>query len=428
MLTRRMQVQAVADALAGETPAHSYRDSQFAEPWRTCWKVLHGGAPGLAPKDAILLALNNLFPEKKDREQAIGAILSARPGLGPLLFPSLADIAPTLRPITWLWQDWIPMGMLSLLGAQPGSGKSLLALDLARRIIHGMDFPDGSDVSTVDAGKPVIYVDGECVPQIITERAQTWAVDMTRLYPMLPSFEKPIDFSTLETQELLIEMVYSAKPALIIIDSLGSINSRGENAVDDVRGILNFFNTVAAEFDVAMLLIHHLRKRPNLPLLPELTFDDFRGSSHIIAMARSVLGLSLVRTGPEQDPNGPRKLQVLKTNLTAYPKPIGMELVKLHPSGVIPRYGEAPQPYNGNETKADDCEAWLIELLEEGPMRPRDVIGAAEEAGYSRRTVYRARAALEDRIVNTKGPRDPSAEWALSEQAGANGDLDEDEA
>lgn len=84
MLTRRMQVQAVADALASEPPAHPYRDTQFAEPWRTCWKVLHG-TPGVAPKDAILLALNNLFPEKKDRDQVIGAILSARPGLGPLL-------------------------------------------------------------------------------------------------------------------------------------------------------------------------------------------------------------------------------------------------------------------------------------------------------------------------------------------------------
>lgn len=425
MLTRRMQVQAVADALAGQPPAHNYRDQQFSEPWRTCWKVLHNDS-GLAPKDAILSILKTLYPEEKVRNEIIGAILAARPGLGPLLFPSLADVALTLRPITWLWQDWIPMGMLSLLGAQPGSGKSLLALDLARRVIHGMEFPDGTEVSRVDAGKPVIYVDGECVPQIITERAQTWAVDMTRLYPMLPSFEKPIDFSTLETQETLIEMIYSAKPAMVIIDSLGSINSRGENAVDDVRGILNFFNTVAAEFDLAMLLIHHLRKRPNLPLLPELTFDDFRGSSHIIAMARSVLGLSLVRTGAEQDPNGPRKLQVLKTNLTAYPKPIGMELVKLHPSGVIPKYGAVPETYSDNGTKGESCQDWLIDLLEGngGRMSPKDIIAEAEEAGYSRATVYRARAELGSEITSSAGARDPSNEWML---VANNGDMAEDD-
>lgn len=407
MLTRRMQIQAVADALAGLPPAHPYRDAQFSPPWRTCWAAIQG-APGggMTAQEALLTTLRSLFPEN-ERNQIVGAILSAQPGLGPLFFPNLAEVALTLRPITWLWPEWLPKGMLSLLGAQPGSGKSLLALDLARRIIHNLGYPDDTPIQTADAGRPVIYVDGECVPQIITERARSWAVDMTRLYPMLPSFEKPVDFAGLESQEQLIEMIYSARPALIIIDSLGSINTKGENAVDDVRGILNFFNTVAAEFDVAILLIHHLRKRPSLPLLPELTFDDFRGSSHIIAMARSVLGLSLVRTGPEPDPNGPRKLQVLKTNLTGYPKPIGMELVKLHPSGVLPRYGEVPRTFEA-PTKESDCQAWLLETLEEGgALRPRDLIAAAEEAGFSRATVYRARAELGEQIANTKSGRDP---------------------
>lgn len=414
MLTRRMQIQAIADALAGQPPAHPYRDVQFADPWRTCWRVING-APGLPPSDAVLTALKNLYPHEQERNGIIGAILSARPGLGSLLFPNLAEVAATLRPITWLWQDWIPKGMLSLLGAQPGTGKSLLALDLARRLIHNMTWPDGTPISAADAGRPAVYVDGECVPQIISERARSWAVDMTRLYPMLPSFDQPVDFSTLQTQETLIEMIYSARPAVIIVDSLGSINSKGENAVDDVRDILNFFNTVASEFDVAMLLIHHLRKRPSLPLLPELTFDDFRGSSHIIAMARSVLGLSHVTVGPESDPNGPRKLQILKTNLVAYPPPLGMELVKLHPSGVIPRYGEAPQPYSATETKTDDATSWLIEFLGAGPARPRDIIDAADAAGYSRRTIYRARTELEGRIVTHGGPRNPNSEWALSE-------------
>lgn len=424
MLTRRMQIQAVADAVAGLPPAHPYRAEQFSEPWRTCWRVLHYDS-GLSPKDSLLAVLQTALPDEKQRRETIGAILGANPGLGPLLFPSLADVALSLRPISWLWPDWIPLGMLTILGAQPGTGKSLLSLDLARQIIHNLAWPDGSPIPASAAGRSVIYVDGECVPQIITERAQTWAIDMARLFPMLPTYDTPIDFSSVQTQETLVEMVYSTRPALIVIDSLGSVNSQGENAVDDVRGILNFMNMVAAEFEVAVLLIHHLRKRPNLPLIPELTFDDFRGSSHIVAMGRSVLGLSHVNVGPEKDPNGPRKLQVLKTNLTAYPKPIGMELIKLHPVGVLPKYGEVPQPYTP-ATKEDDCEAWLIDLLQtEGAMRPREIVATAEEAGYSRRTVYRARAALEDRIITTKGAKDPNTEWVLSEQAGAEVDLDE---
>lgn len=429
MLTRRMQIQAIADTLAGLPDALPYQERQFGEPWRACWRLLHG-ATHLKPNEALLEMLKGLYPDDARRNEIIGAILGLRPGLGPLLFPNLAEVAATLRPITWLWQNWIPKGMLSLLGAQPGTGKSLLALDLARRLIHNMTWPDETPIGPADAGRPVIYVDGECVPQIITERAQNWAVDMTRLYPMLPSFDQPIDFSTVQTQELLIEMIYSAKPAVIIVDSLGSINSKGENAVDDVRDILNFFNTVASEFDVAMLLIHHLRKRPSLPLLPELTFDDFRGSSHIIAMARSVLGLSHVKTGPESDPNGPRKLQILKTNLVAYPDPIGMELVKMHPAGVIPRYGEVAKPYEADNgpTKGEDCEGWLVRLLElAGSMRPKDIVAEAEEQGFSRATVYRARANLGRRITNSAGARDPLNEWSLTSDETPADDPDDDD-
>ena len=75
MLTRRMQIQAVADALAGLPPAHPYRDSQFAQPWRTCWAAIHG-APlgGMTPQEALLATLRNLFPEN-ERNQIVGAIL-----------------------------------------------------------------------------------------------------------------------------------------------------------------------------------------------------------------------------------------------------------------------------------------------------------------------------------------------------------------
>ena len=47
-----------------------------------------------------------------------------------------------------------------------------------------------------------------------------------------------------------------------------------------------------------------------------------------------------------------------------------------------------------------------------GPVRPRDVVRAAREAGYSRRTLYRARRALEGHVIDVgAGPRDPDNRW-----------------
>jgi hypothetical protein len=93
---------------------------------------------------------------------------------------------------------------------------------------------------------------------------------------------------------------------------------------------------------------------------------------------------------------------VLKTNLTGCARPIGMKLVRLHPTGVLPQYGAVPRTFEA-PAQESDCQAWRLETLEEvGSMRPRDTIAAAAAAGFSQATVYRARAELGKRIVNTR--------------------------
>src|SRR5207244_4538579 len=47
------------------------------------------------------------------------------------------------QPLSWLWQDRIPLGKLLILDGDPDLGKSLLALDLCARLSTGRPFPDG---------------------------------------------------------------------------------------------------------------------------------------------------------------------------------------------------------------------------------------------------------------------------------------------
>src|SRR5512139_3068379 len=92
------------------------------------------------PREAVRRACEGI-----ERQAAVTrAIIRAMPSEAEYL--SLSRLAAQLRPIDWLWPGWIPRGMLTVLGASPGAGKSLVGLDLARRIIHGMGFPDGSTV------------------------------------------------------------------------------------------------------------------------------------------------------------------------------------------------------------------------------------------------------------------------------------------
>jgi hypothetical protein len=415
VLTRRIQIQAIADFLA-EPGQHNGRLSpeEFDEPWREVYQAILAATPG-KERDALTASVKGL----QDADNILGAILGAQPFHRPQ-YQSLDELGLSLRPIEWLWPGWIPKGMLTLFGSPPGGGKSYVALDICRRIIEGSSFPDGSPVGNPD--RPVIYVDAEVVPQLINERAQAWEMDCSRLYLMYPKVGEMLDLTQTEWQDHLIEMVHSLNPTLIVIDSLSTISSKGENAIEDVRALLGFLNALAVDFNCGLLLIHHLRKRGPMPLADELTIDDFRGSSHIIAMARSVLGLSIVQVGPEPDRNGPRRLEIIKTNLGRYPDPIGIEFRPLEPKGVLLSYGEPPKEYE-EPTKLDSCVEWLRETLKaaEEPVKPRELMELAEQDEFSRSLVYRARDKLGPEICDTNGRRNPGNCWVWHEWADEEG-------
>jgi hypothetical protein len=447
------QVQAVADKLAGQQRM-VVRPADLDEPWRTLFCRLEPVDDPAMRERALWKATAGLHDRNALVEEVLVALSSVS---GASCHPSLGKLAEELEPVGWLWPGWIPRGMLSLLGAAPGAGKSLLALDLARRVIHGMAFPDGPDFDELDldgqrppgrAPSPrahqsfargnVVYVDAEAVPQIQNERALAWGMDRNRLYLMLPAETYGmIDFGEEAEQQRLIALVYDIQPELVVVDSLSSISVRGENNVEDVRAMLGFLGAVAREFDLALLLIHHLRKRSPLAALrapAPLGPDDLRGSTHITAMARSVLTLSTIQEGPEPDRNGPRRLEVIKTNLSRYPSPLGVRFVE-EGSGsshrqdgeqdgaaarAVPRvvYGPAPRPYR-KPTQTETCAAWLVETLREAgaPLRPKKVMALAEEAGFRKGVVYMARRELEGVVVNTDKKMSPSNLWTLAGEA-----------
>ena len=260
-------------------------------------------------------------------------------------------------------------------------------------------------------------MEAEAVPQLHDQRTEWWQSDRSKLHLMLPGPDELfIDLNEPACRDRLVEMVTAVNPALVVVDSLSTISLKGENNKEDVVQLLGFLSRVASGFNIGLLLIHHLRKRMSGQLSFGLTQDDVRGSGHIVAAARSVLGLSIVQTGPEPDKNNPLRLEILKTNLARYPKSIGVEKVKLDPQGVYLKYGEAPERYR-EPSKADACADWILATLEEQgePMSPKQLFELASQEGYSRSVFYKARTLLEGQVVNTKGRQHPNNQWALAE-------------
>lgn len=335
----------------------------------------------------------------------------------PLHYPSAAEFLPTVPDLKWLWQDWLPIGLVSLLAAVPGTGKSYFALDLAYRIVTNQPFPDGTPIPDPDGQNYILYVDAENTPVIFKKRTEVWQPgDLSHVYLMLPDKDRfVINLDDAAERDRLWDMTWIIKPRLLILDSYGCATLRGENNKEDVQQLLAFLNRLAKDFDMALLIVHHLRKKsgPQTSFLP-MTLDSIRGSSHIPAMARNVLGLQWIPTTNSLDENGPRRLWVMKSNLTRYPEPIGVffDPHPQNPDVALIRYGEAPQPYQ-EMTKGDYCGEWLEDLLKntDEPMKPKEIFELGKEEGYNKRMISRIRQRLKHIQDTEQDPYHPDNEW-----------------
>ena len=407
------QIQAIIARLAGRPGVDLPPIAALDEPWRTIYSRVRKAGTFEAAQSQLYAAARDL----EDGQWLAKEIVDLIPS-GDIFaaYPSLLEMDRLFPPVSWLWPSWIPRGMLTILGAVPGAGKSLVALDLARRVIAGSPFPDGAP-----AFRPgrVLIVDAEGVPALLLERARAWEFDRHRLFLMLPSgSDRLVDLSAPPCQEDLRDRCFKLQPELVVVDSLAAATSHGETSLEGARATLGFLASLAAQFELGLVVIHHVRKRTGSgrPSASRPGPDDLRGSSHLSAAARSILTLSLSATpSGEPDLNGPRRLEVVKINLCAYPPPLG--LVFEAGSGSVPslRYFAHP-PEIAPPTHARLCADWLLAFLTGAgaPVKPRDVVEAARQAGFPRRTLYRTRRALKDQVVDVgSSHRDPGKHWAV---------------
>jgi hypothetical protein len=415
------QIQTVADIITDPANPPPVELHHLDEPWqdyyRWCLEWIAADPAHLDPDELRYDLWQTYTPHSGNHTANLRLIFDAIED--PITYSSADRQLAGVEDLSWLWHGWLLRGMPSLLAAVPGVGKSYLALDLARRIITGEPFPDGSPAA---APGPVIYVDAENTPTIHKERLRPWPQSALRhLFFMFPDAHRfVINLDGVADRERLFDMTYMIRPHLVIIDSFGSCTLNGENNKEDVQRLLAYFNELAREFACALLIIHHLRKcaNPGQTSFVPLTIDAIRGSSHIPAMARHLWGLQFVPAGPDPDLKAPRRLWILKTNVGSPPEPLGLDFQPHpdYPDVAQITYGDTPQPYK-ETSRVEQCAEWILTLLQAAgePLKPAEIISQGEDDGYYSSLIYRARQHLNGRIADTHKPQHPRNAWTLTE-------------
>lgn len=163
--------------------------------------------------------------------------------------------------INWIWEKFLVRGKFHILGGQPGTAKTTIALDLAARITSGTSFPDGSQINK--PGFVVIWSDEDSVADILKPRLIAAKANLDNVF-----FIDSVNFGDNKNRAIDpstdLKHLYNCLPNqqidLIIFDPITSLIKGDSNKQIDVRDSLRWVTELAEEKSCAILGITHFTK------------------------------------------------------------------------------------------------------------------------------------------------------------------------
>lgn len=187
----------------------------------------------------------------------------------------------------WRIEDFVPESGVTYLAAQPGEGKTMLALFMAQCISSGRKFLGKS----VIPGK-VIYFDAEngevCAYDRLKRIATGYDFSDEELENMAYSIFPNIRFDIKHpSYKVFNEFCLDFKPDVIIFDSLVRFMEGSENDSESCKMVFDYLRDwLKKNPKLSIIILHHLSKTHDGGM------NALRGSSEIAASASSIIMLN----------------------------------------------------------------------------------------------------------------------------------------
>ena len=321
----------------------------------------------------------------------------------------------TVKPIDWLWEGYLPRGMLALLAGLPGCGKSTLVLAMAATITNAGRWPDGTPMK--NPGSVLIWSSEDAMDTTLVPRLMASRADLSRIKFVTGhldadgnrrAFDPSQDIRALEEHAASIPDL-----RLLILDPvLSAVGGDSHKAAETRRGLQAVVDMASAR-NIAVLGITHFRKGSSATDPAERVI----GSQAFVALARMVLVASKV-----EDPEGGKLTRIIaraKSNISADDG--GFEFF-LEQSEIKPgiwaqgvqwgaaisgsalallNQAENTDGNNDEKTVIDDAVEFLQNALANGEVPSKEVEADAKAAGISIATLRRARKQLKVKSVKS---------------------------
>lgn len=302
------------------------------------------------------------------------------------------------QPIRWLWPGRIALGKLTVLAGDPGLGKSMLTLGIASHVTRGTAWP--VDRSECPQGTVLLVSAEDDIADTIRPRLDAAGADVTRVH-ILTAVREPDKDGRLKARGLSLREDLAALERklldlkdcrLLVIDPVTAyLDGTDSHKNAEVRALLAPLTEVAQRHGVAVIAVTHLNKGGG-----QSAMYRAMGSLAFVAAARAVF----VAT-KDKDNESRRLVLPVKNNLgndqtgVAYRIEVadnGAPFVTWFDEAVTVNADEALSPGLPDEerTERDEAANWLRAVLNDGPVKVKELKKLANEDGHAWRTVQRA--------------------------------------
>jgi len=196
----------------------------------------------------------------------------------------LMDVLAAAKPISVAVERFLPFGAVTMLGADPGTGKTALLYGLARAAAYGEKF--AGELQCVQGNVLIVQKDE-------SEANLHQKAVLMGLQDPENRIDVKFEFSGGHFPELQ-KWIEQTKARYVLMDSFASLFAGGADLSDSEAGLYLYqLNAIAARHNVAVLLSHHLRKldKSRSGKRMDVTLNDFYGSTFVAAGASDAWGL-----------------------------------------------------------------------------------------------------------------------------------------
>ena len=297
----------------------------------------------------------------------------------------IADLKRAGAGLKWVWKGWIQVGVVTLVGAEGGTGKTRWAADLVRRVRHKMPWPEGGDRAGHEGETVALWVVSDNHHSEMVTLCESFGIaDCVKVNATRGDPYGGVSLETIEDFMMLDRRCEVTQPLFVIVDTVGNATEKNLSKQEDAKAFYQPLQVLARKRNVAVLCLTHLNAGG--------TVLGRRG----VEKVRTVIRMT---ASDVADVKCRRRLEVVKSN-SPYPHPLGVTMSDCgneydsNPPPPPEQMGDGAINAGRPPNELRECMDWLGDLLAKGPVPSATIRDQAERKGIANGTLYRAKKVM----------------------------------